>query len=112
MANADEVREVGEAQPVPTPKHIVALVGVYSDVKSHIVMFDFLCGFLGGEPTASAESPEVAWVEREAALDRIIRPPVRDRMRDMLEFSGPVVYRSYTFDANEVHTEYTVHSSS
>ena len=86
-----------------------ALVGVYSNLKSHIVMFDFLCDFLRGELTASAESPEVAWVDRDEVLARIIRPAIRDRMRDMLEFSGPVVYRSYTFDANEVHTEYTVH---
>ena len=41
-----------------------ALVGVYSNLKSHIVMFDFLCGFLRGELTPSAERPEVAWVER------------------------------------------------
>ena len=86
-----------------------ALVGVYSNLKSHIVMLDFLCDLVGGDLTASAESPEVAWVERDEALARIIRPAIRDRMRDMLEFSGQVVYRSYTFDANEVHTEYTVH---
>ena len=86
-----------------------ALVGVYSNVKSHIVMFDFLCEYIGGEPTPSLESPEVAWVDRGEALARIIRPPIRDRMRDMLEFTGSVVYRSYTFDANEVYTEYTVH---
>ncbi len=86
-----------------------ALVGVYSNVKSHIVMFDFLCDLVGGDLTPSAESPEVAWVERGEALARIIRPAIRDRMRDMLEFDGRVVYRAYTFDANEVHTEYTVH---
>ena len=62
-----------------------ALVGVYSGLKSHIVMFDFLRDLIGGEPTASAESPEVAWVERGEALIRIIRPAIRDRMRDMLE---------------------------
>lgn len=87
----------------------VALVGVYSNVKSHIVMFDFRCDLIGGELATSAESPEVAWVERDEALARIIRPAIRDRMRDMLEFDGQVVYRAYTFDANEVHTEYTVH---
>ncbi len=85
------------------------LVGVYSNLKSHIVMLAFLCDLVAGELTPSAESPEVAWVDRDDALARIIRPPIRDRMRDMLEFDGHVVYRSYTFDANEVHTEYTVH---
>ena len=85
-----------------------ALVGVYSNVKSHIVMFDFLCDFVGGELTPSAESLEVAWVDREEALARILRPAIRDRMRDMLEFDGQVVYRAYAFDAGEVHTEYTV----
>jgi len=86
-----------------------ALAGVYSNVKSHIVMFDFLCNLVGGEPATSAESPEVAWVERDEALSRILRPAIRDRMRDMLEFDGQVVYRAYTFDAGEVHTNYTVH---
>jgi len=27
----------------------------------------------------------------------------------MMGFSGAVIYRAYTFDANEVHTEYTVY---
>ncbi len=100
-------REVMEETGVTVT--VGALVGVYSNLKSHIVMFDFLCALVGGELTASAESPEVAWVERGEALARIIRPAIRDRMRDMLGFRGQVVYRSYTFDANEVHTEYTVH---
>jgi len=85
------------------------LVGVYSNLKSHIVMFDFLCEMIGGELATSSESPEVAWVERDEALARIIRPAIRDRMRAMMGFSGAVIYRAYTFDANEVHTEYTVY---
>ena len=86
-----------------------ALAGVYSNVKSRIVMFDFLCHLIGGALTPSAESLAVEWVEREAALTRIIRPAIRDRMRDLLEFDGRVVYRAYAFEANAVHTEYTVH---
>ena len=85
------------------------LVGIYSNVKSHIVMMDFLCNYLSSEPTTSEESLEVEWVERDEALSRIIRPVIRDRLRDMLEFDGRVIYRAYTFDASEVHTEYTVH---
>ena len=85
------------------------LAGVYSNVKSHIVMFDFLCELVSGETTTSAESLAVEWVEAGEALDRIIRPVIRDRMRDMLEFTGEVVYRAYEFDADKVYTEYVVH---
>lgn len=86
-----------------------SLVGVYSNIQSHIVMFDFLCDYVSGEPTPSAESLSVEWVKREEVLPRIIRSVIRDRMRDMLEFRGSVVYRAYSFDASKVHTEYTVH---
>ena len=85
------------------------LAGVYSNTKSHIVMFDFLCEWIEGEPRISPESLEVAWMAREDALARILRSAIRERMRDMLEFNGQVVYRAYSFDANEGHTEYTVH---
>ena len=86
-----------------------SLVGVYSNIKSHIVMLDFLCEYLGGELKTSNESLAVEWVERNEALSRIIRPAIQDRLRDMMEFDGRVIYRAYTFDASEVHTEYTVH---
>lgn len=85
------------------------LVGVYSNVKSHIVMLDFLCEYLGGELKTSTESLAVEWVERNEALSRIIRPAIQDRLRDMMEFDGRVIYRAYIFDASEVHAEYTVH---
>lgn len=85
------------------------LVGVYSNVRSHIVMLDFLCDSLGGEPRPSPESLKVEWVERGEALSRVTRPAIRDRLRDMLEFDGRVIYRAYTFDAGELRTEYTVH---
>jgi 8-oxo-dGTP diphosphatase len=86
-----------------------ALAGVYSNVKSHIVMFSFLCEAVGGDLTTSPESLQVEWVQRADVLPRIVRPPIRDRMRDLLEFDGRVVYRAYTFAANEAHTEYTIH---
>jgi 8-oxo-dGTP diphosphatase len=85
------------------------LAGVYSNTKSHIVMFDFLCELVSGELQTSAESLAVEWVEPGKALERIIRPVIRDRMRDMLEFTGEVVYRAYEFDADKIDTEYVVH---
>ena len=85
------------------------LAGVYSNVKSHIVMFDFLCEFVSGEIRTSPESLEVEWVERHEVLGRIVRPVIRDRMQDMLGFTGEVIYRAYEFDADKVYTEYVIH---
>jgi len=85
------------------------LVGVYSNVKSHIVMLDFLCDYLSGEPTTSSESLAVEWVDRSEAQSRVTHLPIRDRLRDMLEFNGTVVYRAYAFDAREISVEYTIH---
>ena len=99
-----EVREETGVQIAVGP-----LAGVYSNVKSHIVMLDFLCDCLGGELTPSAESLQVEWVAPADALARIIRPVIRERLRDMRDFDGRVVYRAYTFDASEVHTPYLVH---
>lgn len=101
------VREIEEETGVTVA--VGALVGVYSNLKSHIVMLDFLCQPLGGEVRTSSESLCVEWVERKDALARITRPAIRDRMRDMLEFTGRVLYRAYEFDAAEVHAPYTIH---
>lgn len=85
------------------------LAGVYSNVQSGTVMLDFVCEPIGGELQTSEESLEVKWVPREEALQRTTLPVIRDRMRDMLEFEGQVVYRSYAFDAGEARTGYTIH---
>ncbi len=84
------------------------LVGVYSNIQSHIVMLDFLCKSRGGELKTSPESLEVAWVERNEVLSRIALPVIYDRMKDMLDFDGHIVYRAYTFDADTTHTQYTI----
>lgn len=91
------VREVLEETGVSVS--VGLLVGVYSNVRSRLVMLDFLCQRTRGEPTTSAESLEVEWVEREEALTRVTSLPLRDRLRDMIEFDGCVVYRSYEFSA-------------
>jgi ADP-ribose pyrophosphatase YjhB (NUDIX family) len=62
------------------------LVGVYSNIRSGIVMFGFVCEWISGEPTTSPESLEVEWISPEEAQRRVTRPPLRDRLRDMLEF--------------------------
>ena len=100
-------REVREETGVDVA--VGKLAGVYSNVRAHIVMLDFLCEYVSGDLTTSAESLEVEWVEPEAALARIIRPVIRDRMRDMLEFTGQVVYRAYEFEVDQVYADYVIH---
>jgi 8-oxo-dGTP diphosphatase len=101
------LREVFEETGVTVT--VGALVGVYSNTRSHIIMFGFRCVWVGGEPTTSAESLEVEWVSPTEALTRVTRPPLRDRLRDMIDFDGRVVYRSYEFSAlGEGGIEYLV----
>ncbi len=90
------IREIHEETGITAS--VGALVGVYSNTRSHIVMFGFLCDYVSGEPTASSESLEVEWVDRGEAVARVVRPPLLDRLRDMLEFDGAVAYRSYAYN--------------
>ena len=87
------VREVQEETGVMV--EVRDLVGVYSNTHLSTVMFGFLCEWLEGKPTTSPESLEVAWVERDRALERVTNPAIYDRLRDMLDFDGTVVYRAY-----------------
>jgi 8-oxo-dGTP diphosphatase len=100
-------REVREETGVEVA--VGPLVGVYSNVKSSLVMLDFLCEYQEGELTTSDESLKVEWVERTEALARVKRSPIRDRLRDMLEFDGQVIYRAYTFASGQVSADYTIH---
>ena len=87
----------------------VSLVGVYSNTrKPSILMLDFVCEYVSGEPKTSAESLQVEWVDRDRALSRVKRPSIRGRLKNMLEFSGEVTYRAYFVDPNGVDYEYTL----
>ena len=84
------------------------LVGVYSNIrKPSIVMLDFVCEYISGEPKTSAESSLLEWVESEEALVRIKRPAISRRLKAMLEFSGGVTYRAYFVDPNGVDLNYS-----
>jgi 8-oxo-dGTP diphosphatase len=85
-----------------------ALIGIYSNIrKPSILMLDFVCDYISGEPTVSAESLNVEWVNRDTALDRVKRPAIRGRLQKMLEFVGNVTYRAYFVDPNQVDVPYT-----
>ena len=82
--------------------NVKSLVGVYSNTrKPSIVMMDFICNYGSGEPRTSMESSQVEWVERDEALSRIKRKSIYKRMKDMLEFSGEIIYRAYLIDGTD-----------
>ena len=97
-------REIQEEAGVTTS--IGKLVGVYSNIKAPTkLMFGFLGDYVSGELTTSNESLETEWVARHSALQRISHPAIYDRMKDMLDFSGRVIYRVYTNDPYQVCEE-------
>ena len=82
------------------------LVGVYSNIKTPTKLaFGFLGDYVSGELTTSDESLETEWVARHSALQRVSHPAIYDKMKDMLDFSGRVIYRVYTNDPYQICEE-------
>ena len=79
------------------------LVGIYSNIRSPTkLMFGFLGDYVSGELSTSAESLETEWVACNSVLQRVSNPVSYDLMKDMLNFSGQVIYRVYTTDPYQV----------
>ena len=98
-------REIQEESGVTAS--IGSLVGVYSNIKSPTkLIFGFLRDYISGELTTSAESVETEWVARHSVLQRISHPVSYDRMKDMLDFSGRVIYRVYTTEPYQIFEQY------
>ena len=94
-------REVQEETGVTAS--IGPLVGIYSNIKAPTKLaFGFLGDYVSGELATSDESLETEWVARRAALQRISNPIIYDRLKDMLDFSGRIVYRVYTNDPYQI----------
>ncbi|MCY3741562.1 MAG: NUDIX hydrolase [Candidatus Poribacteria bacterium] len=94
-------REIQEEAGVNTS--IGSLVGIYSNVKSPTILnLGFLGDYICGELETSDESIETEWVARGSALQRVSHPVIYDRMKDMLDFSGRVIYRVYTTEPYQI----------
>ena len=94
-------REVQEETGITAS--IGPLVGIYSNIKAPTKLaFGFLGDYVSGELATSDESLETEWVARHAALQRVSNPIIYDRMKDMLDFSGRIVYRTYTNDPYQI----------
>ena len=82
------------------------LVGIYSNIRSPTkLMFGFLADYVSGELRTSDESLEIEWVARDAVLQRVSNPAIYDRMKDMLDFSGCVIYRVYTNNPYQIYEQ-------
>lgn len=96
------IREVQEETGINAS--IGSLVGIYSNIKSPTkVMFGFLGDYISGELETSDESLETIWISRQSALQHITNPAVSDRMKDMVDFSGRVIYRVYTTNPYQIY---------
>ena len=69
------------------------------------VIFDFLATAIGGSLKISEESVEVGWFDRDVVLDMISEEWIVDRMKDMLEFDGQLIYKVYSSRPYEVYRE-------
>ncbi len=67
------------------------------------VIFSFLGEKVSGELKTSNESLEVKWVSRNEVLNMITHPIIYDRTKEMLCFSGKIIYRAYTKNPYEIH---------
>lgn len=85
-----------------------ALTGIYNNLKvPPKLTLAFLGSWVVGEVTTTVESNETDWVSRDQVLQRITQPMLYDRIKDMLEYSGRVVYRVYTTDPyTKIHRGY------
>ena len=98
-------REIKEESGVNAT--ISSLVGVYSNIRSPSkVMFGFLCEYVSGELTTSDESVETKWVERDSILDQVTNPIFHDRIKDMLDFNGQIIYRVYATNPYEIYQQF------
>ena len=97
-------REIKEESGIDTA--VGHLIGVYSNTgiyKWHDdvttvptkVMLDFVCEAVGGALSASEETTESGWVPKDAVLEFITAPAIRNRFQVYLDFDGATTYMEY-----------------
>lgn len=98
-----EIRE--ESGVISEP---VALVGIYQNLalkKGYgklkgtmlppSLNIDFICRWTGGEAKASEEGAEVKWFAPEEAREAVRYPGYKERLKNMLDFSGKISLATY-----------------
>lgn len=90
---------------------VLQLVGIYQNIQPENaeiptkIIFDFLATKKRGRLTKSEEHLEVKWCSREKILDMITNPIYYDRVKQLLNFSGKILFRVYSKDPYKLHKE-------
>jgi hypothetical protein len=63
-----------------------------------IVNLAFVCKYISGEASTSVESEDVRWVTPEEATRMVTHPLYAQRLSDILQFDGSVVFSCYEYD--------------
>jgi len=101
-----EVREEAGVEIVPGP-----LGAVWSLIsESPAVIFTFLGNYRSGELLTSGDSEEAGWFSEAAALEKVSGSVMRERLKALLNYSGELVYRSYSIRPYQVLTEQKIGS--
>lgn len=101
--------EIGESLPQALKREVQEesgifvkvnnIVGLYSNTEKRegyngvkeiptIVNVDFVCSFLSGELTTSAESIESGWFSKEKSLELVTNECILYRLNNMIEYNG------------------------
>jgi hypothetical protein len=67
---------------------------------------DFICEYVSGEPKTSNESSQVEWIDRDDVMSHVERDAIRNRLKNMLEFTGEIKYLAYLVDTNGIDLNY------
>ena len=63
-----------------------------------IMSLAFACRYISGETSTSEESEDVRWVTPEEAISMVTHPLYAQRLSDILQSDGSVVFSSYEYD--------------
>ena len=81
------------------------MTGIYFNLSVGVVIFCFLSTYVSGELRTSPESLQVKWFSPEESLEMISHPVIQDRVKDMMNYNGRILYRTYTINPYRVVEE-------
>jgi 8-oxo-dGTP pyrophosphatase MutT (NUDIX family) len=96
-------REIYEEAGVAA--EIGQLTGIYLNLSIGVMIFCFLSTYVSGNLRTSPESLRVEWFGEDECLDRISHPVIRERVNDMINYTGKIIYKAYTINPYRVVEE-------